>query len=519
MAAGKAIGIAASGFAGAVVMVLCSMLSKLPTGNLWLWVTVLFGGTIGLSIGHLLTKAQERNADVKKQMDTSIADLRKSIQDYQLLIEKHERDEKTFTEQLRLHEQVFNTMSSGVIVCSKDGEILLANRSAYSLLCPDTEFTTESLNDVLPYFDVWPSRPDSRDRSMSSVRLRDGTNRLFEFSKTSLNDGGLVIVFQDITVAVEIQERKQRSEELALVGEMVSRLSHEIKNPLASILLGVKTLQRDAPQLSHHGQILQLISEEVDSLMKIVNQLLESARPRTPCHRPAYVEPLLERCVDAHGFEANQRGVRLEIVPFSVSTPVLVDEQSMLRGLGSLIQNALDACSRGDVIRVGWQELDQARKDELVPGFPGKVVSVYVEDNGRGVPHEISSSESRIFKAFVSTKASGSGLGLTVAQEIVEDHGGVIVVSSRSHPGTIVEILLPIPEGIPCWDWNSGESVDCTSCEVKSKGTGYFCWKQKQGASPADAARWPARCLKCDFFRASSLTPFFRSRLVVPKAE
>ena len=154
-----------------------------------------------------------------------------------------------------------------------------------------------------------------------------------------------------------------------------------------------------------------------------------------------------------------------------------------------------------------------------MPGFSGKVVSLFVEDNGAGVPDELSSNESRIFKAYVSTKVSGTGLGLTVAQDIVEENGGVIVVSSLSDRGTRVEILLPIPEGIPCCDWNSDRSVDCTSCHVRSTGTGYYCWKQKQGSYHAETGQWPERCLKCSFFRASSLTPFFRSRLVMSKVE
>jgi len=516
----KAIRILAIGLAAAVVLFFGSMLQNLLMGYNWLLVSVLFGGTVGLSIGHLWTKAQERNFKLEKQVDTCNADLKKSIQDYQSLTKQHERDKKAFIQTRVLHEQVINTMSSGVLVVSKNGEILLVNRPARSLLRLEDDFTEESWKIVLPFFDDWKGASISRDRSVARITLRDGTNRLFGFSTSPFKaDGSLVVVFQDITVEVESQERKQRSEELALVGGMVSRLSHEIKNPLASILVGVKTLQRDTPQSSQHNSMLQLISEEVNSLTKIVNQLLESARPRVSSPSPVYVEPLLERCVDAHGSQAVRHGVRLEIVRFPVSILVLVDEQSMLRCLGSLIQNALDACSRGDLIRIGWRELDQAGRDELVPGFSGKVVSLFVEDNGAGVPDELFSNESRIFKAFVSTKASGSGLGLTVAQNIVEEHGGVVVVSSLSNRGTRVEILLPVPESIPCWDWNSDRSVDCTSCCVRSTGTGCYCWKQRQRNGHPDMAQLPERCLKCGFFRASSLTPFFRSRLVLSKVE
>lgn len=518
MTAEQGLRILACGSAGAAALVSCSMLRNLLPGHDWLWLPALFGGMIGLSVGYLLMKARATNADLANRVDTYNADHRKLFQDYQRLADEHEQEKKALIQRQGLYGQVFNTMSSGVLVFDNKGEIVLVNEAAVSLLHLENDFTKDSLNAVASFLDASRRGPSSRDRSVASVTLCDGTTRLFGFSTSVLKaEGSLVVVFQDITVTVANQERKQRSEELALVGEMVTRLSHEIKNPLASILVGVKTLQRDTPQASHHGHILQLISEEVNSLMKIINELLESARPRTSSPSPVYIEPLLERCVDAQGFQAVRRGVRLEIVRSPVSTVVLVDGQSMLRALGSLIQNALDACSRGDTIRVGWRDLDQTGKDLLVPGFPGKAVSLFVEDNGAGVPDELSANESQIFKAFVSTKVSGSGLGLTVAQDIVGEHGGVILVNSLPNRGTRVEILLPILEGIPCWDWNCDRSVDCTSCDVRSSGTGYYCWKQKQCAYQADPGQWPAPCLKCSFFRASSLTPFFRSRLVVPK--
>jgi signal transduction histidine kinase len=519
MTAGTAIRILAGGLAGAVVFILGSMLPNLVMGYDWLLVASLSGGITGLIIGYLLSKAEERKDDLGKQLDMCNADLSKSIQDCQLLTEQHERAKEAFFQTQALHEQVLNTMSSGVLSVGNNGEILFVNKPAVALLGLEDDFTLESLHDVLPSSDIWRSGPKFRDRAVARVTRGDGKSRVFEFSTSPLEDGSFVVVFQDITVAVESQERKQRSEELALVGEMVSRLSHEVRNPLASILMGVKTLQRGAPESSQQSHILQLVTEEVNSLLKIVNQLLESARPRTSSPSPVYVEPLLERCMDAHGFQAVRRGIRLEIVRFPVPTIILVDDQSMLRALGSLIQNALDACSRGDIIRIGWRELDQAGKADLVPGFSGKIASLFVEDGGAGLPDELSSNESSIFKAFVSTKVSGSGLGLTVAQAIVEEHGGVVLVSSLPEGGTRVEILLPIPGTLPCWDCSSEKCVDCASCNVKSTGTGYYCWRQKHGTYHAVTRQWPECCLKCGFFRGSSLTPFLKSRLVVSKVE
>ncbi|MGO9569902.1 MAG: sensor histidine kinase [Desulfomonilaceae bacterium] len=426
---------------------------------------------------------------------------------------------------LELLQRAFNVMSSGVLVLGKQGEVLVANQSALCLLGLDESIIGQSLKDVLPNSRVFERETGSQQQAI--VTLQDGTNRLLGFSSDPCGaEGSRVIVFRDITAVTESKETWQRAEKLAIVGEMMSRLSHEIKNPLASIVVGLKTLQRDTPQSSQHGIILKLLSAEVDSLTNMINRLLSSCRPRTHSFRPVYLEPLLRRAIDAHGLLAIRHGVGLELARSRTSTTVIVDEQAMLGVLGSLVQNALDACSKGDLVRIGWRELDQAGKDDLVPGFSGKVAVIFVEDTGSGIPDEVSSSETRIFRAFFSTKTSGSGLGLTVSRDIVEGHGGLIVVDSRPNHGTEAKILLPHPAAIPCWDWHRdralecpSEKVDCRDCEVRSSGTGYCCWTLKGRACREATGDWPERCLKCGFFRASSLIPFFRSRLVTSRRE
>jgi len=305
-------------------------------------------------------------------------------------------------------------------------------------------------------------------------------------------------------------------------GRWSPRLSHEIKNPLASILVGLKTLQRDSPGSPEHGIIFDLVFEEMDSLTTTINRLLESARPPASSTGPVYVEHLLNKCMASCGLLATRRGIGLELVPFPASSVVIVDEQDMSRVLNNLVQNALDASSKGDRIRIGWRELDQAGKDELVPGFSGKVVDIFVEDEGTGLPEEVSPGS--IFGPFVTTKVLGSGLGLTVSQEIVDAQGGVITVDSRPNQGTKFEILLPSPEPIPCWDRHGDRAfecrspnVNCKACEVKTAGTGYCCWKVKGRAYHAETGLWPDTCLKCGFFRASSLIPFFEFRPVSSK--
>ena len=461
--------------------------------------------------------------ELERRVELRTAALRESNEKLRLAVADAERAKEALNRSNELLGLAFNSMSSGVLLVDRNAELVLANRAAMTLLGPDYPIVGKSLNDVLPGMDISKVSASPRDQAELRVTLQDAISRLIGYSATPVEaDGSSVIVFRDITTAVEHQEQRKRAEELALVGEMVSRLSHEIKNPLASIVVGLKTLQRGTPQSSQQGHILHLLSEEVDSLTKTVSQLLEAARPRTPSPKPIHLDPLLKRCMDSCSMLALRRGVELELVRFPASSVVIVDEQAMLRVLHILIQNALDASPKGGTINIGWRELDEGERDGIVPGFSGKVVGVFVEDGGPGIPGELSSSESRIFRAFVSSKMTGSGLGLTVAREIVEAHGGLIMVDSAPDRGTRVEVFIPSPEVIPCWDWErdravdcpSCRDVDCSACDIRSRGIGYCCWTVKGRSTYAETGRWPERCLKCGFFRSSSLVPFFRSRLV-----
>ena len=133
------------------------------------------------------------------------------------------------------------------------------------------------------------------------------------------------------------------------------------------------------------------------------------------------------------------------------------------------------------------ENLMKQQRIGLCRDFSGKVIAIFVKDSGPGISEEVSADQSQIFRAFVSTKVSGSGLGLAVARDLVESQGGVIMIDSLSSKGTTVGILLPIREAIPCWEQHNARAVDCplsreldcANCDVNSSGTGYCCWTVK----------------------------------------
>ena len=234
--------------------------------------------------------------------------------------------------ELKSFRQVFNAMSGGVLVIDKDGKIERANRSARALLKMDYEIIGKSIEELLPNLSQYAGGASLHDLTETRITLDDGTSRLLGFTISPIEDyGGFVILFRDLTVIAEKRKRRRRAEELSLVGDMISRLSHEIKNPLASVIVGLRTLERSVSRSSQHGVILKLIAQEADSLARTVNRLLDAAKPKPLAPKPVDVSVLLGEYMDANKVLATRRGVELELAPDSVSCAVMADSRALLK--------------------------------------------------------------------------------------------------------------------------------------------------------------------------------------------
>ena len=218
---------------------------------------------------------------------------------------------------------------------------------------------------------------------------------------------------EELTFAHE-NLRLNRRERLAQMGEAVAQVSHEIKNPLTTIIASAEILQSGHrnPELHEVGH---LVVSELRRLKQIVNQYLEFARPCDPVRRSFDLAAL------AREIAKTTDGVRVES---NGPVPVEADESGMRQIFLNLIQNARDAGGRPPV----------AVHVKLAGGVP----VVQIRDRGPGIDPAI---RDRLFEPFVTGKSGGTGLGLAICKRIVDAHGGDI--SAASGPdGTTVEFRL-----------------------------------------------------------------------------
>jgi signal transduction histidine kinase len=238
----------------------------------------------------------------------------------------------------------------------------------------------------------------------------------------------------------DLSRRAQVAEKLAAVGTMTAGLSHEIRNPLNAAALQLTVLQRRIQRLpakEQHALLepLTVVRDEIRRLDHILEDFLQFARPREFVPHPVDVVAILTRVLDLLGGEAERRGIRLERDLDSVPH-VAGDEERLRQVLVNLGLNAIEAVGDGGLVRVSCR---LAAPDPEQPDA-GPQVAIMVDDDGSGIAPE---SRDRIFEPFYTTKAKGSGLGLSIVHAIVTQHGGRIRVEDSPEGGARFTLRLP----------------------------------------------------------------------------
>jgi signal transduction histidine kinase len=215
-----------------------------------------------------------------------------------------------------------------------------------------------------------------------------------------------------------------RSERLAAIGRIAAQITHEIRNPLSSISLNAEELGERAPDAR---ELCDAIVREVDRLTGITEEYLRFARLPKPQLQRADVNETVRDLLDFVRPELEAGGVRVTASLAPGLPRVLADVAQLRQLLLNLLRNAREAMPSGGSLHVA------TRADE-------GLVSVEIHDTGQGISPE---RMERIFDPFFTTKARGTGLGLAMAQEIAQEHGGQLLCESVAGEGTVFTLRLP----------------------------------------------------------------------------
>ncbi len=230
----------------------------------------------------------------------------------------------------------------------------------------------------------------------------------------------------------------RRADRLASLGTLTAGLAHEIRNPLVAIKTLTQLLPERLDDEEFRTQFLKIASGEVDRISSLVNELLDFARPSDPKWALEDINTILDGMMLLISTETKKKLITIIKNYAPNLPPAQIDREQIKQVVLNILLNAIDATSENGKITV------KTRSFIKPDGEP--YVQIEFTDTGCGIPGEHLED---IFNPFFTTKATGSGLGLSISNQIVQDHKGYIDVESQLEKGSSFFINLPVNQDHP----------------------------------------------------------------------
>ena len=330
-----------------------------------------------------------------------------------------------------LHENIIQSISSGLITTGLDGRITLANNAAQKLLerTPDQLLgnpVTKLFLDPLPNGESQTHaevRFDTKGTFRKTVRVRVAALNVPERGAL-----GYVYAFDDLTEIRRLEREVRMQDRLAAVGRLAAAIAHEIRNPLTSIAGSVSMLSGIPEMSEEHRKLLDIVTRESQRLNGIITDFLAYSRGKKYHFDKADLVLLLEDTLTLmrHRMTAENSGITIES-QFSVSDAlVIADGDRIKQVFWNIAENAVRAMRNGGTLRVSIERL----RDEWQVSFA---------DTGTGMTPQ---QTEKIFEPFQSSFEGGTGLGLAVVYQIVQAHEGKVWARSKPGQGTTFILRL-----------------------------------------------------------------------------
>jgi len=353
---------------------------------------------------------------------------------------------------------LLKSLASGLMVTDLEGQILRVNRAALEILkCDESSLINRQIS-KMPELEALNRVVEATIRSGKAedryeIRLHAGTETIPIGLNTSMltdHSGkpiGVVANFRNLTPIRHLEEQLRRSQHMAALGQMAAGVAHEVRNPLNSIRGFTQLIKESASEKNHERiiEFVQIVTEEVDRVNRIVQDLLEFSRQRELTLTPMYMEKLLPKIAREMELEFKKAEIQLTLdLPEAPLPGVLGNEDKLHQVFLNVLLNAIQASKAGQKVTVKAALVDSKILKEEGPGrreeLTRREISVTIADQGSGINPD---ALPKIFDPFFTQKDIGTGLGLSISQKIVDQHGGRIEVQSKPNEGAAFTIYLP----------------------------------------------------------------------------
>jgi len=357
---------------------------------------------------------------------------------YFLFLAQESRVARHTLENMELYTRnVIESMPAGLITLDEQGRITSLNEKAREIFGhPGEAFEGKPLENLAGEgrCDIAPMIREGReflDKPMV-CRTPGGDSIPVAVSASRLRDRegaplGRVLIFRDMREIRAMEEALERSRRLAALGRMAAGIAHEIRNPLGTLRGFAQFFLRRNEEDAAAREYADLMVGEVDRLNRTVSALLQFARPREPEFSSVEMRELLQRTARLLEDEMTAHQIAFLLDLPAVPIVFRADPDLLTQVLINLLQNALAASETKGEIRLGGAAGEEG-------------VRLWVQDAGKGMDAE---ERERMFDPFFTTRREGTGLGLVVVQQIIEQHRGRVEVVSAPGRGTRIEVILP----------------------------------------------------------------------------
>ena len=229
------------------------------------------------------------------------------------------------------------------------------------------------------------------------------------------------------------QDLIRRADRLSSLGMLTAGLAHEIRNPLVAIRTFTQLLPERYQDPEFRNSFQAVALKEVDRICSLINDLLNFARPSTPNVSAEDINEIVEGIVRILETEAREKEVQIYRRLASSLPKIFIDKEQIKQVSMNVILNALQSIEGRGVVEVSTRLFTRNHSEQYI--------QIEIRDSGAGIP---GGDLENIFNPFFTTKKDGGGLGLSISHQIVQEHGGYIVVESKVGKGTTFFLNLPV---------------------------------------------------------------------------
>jgi signal transduction histidine kinase len=359
---------------------------------------------------------------------------------------------------------VFDAVECAILVVDLDGTVLRLNRAAVDTLPRPTPTPGTSLAALggQPWRQIGDLLGMLREtEEATSCRMHDRAGRTgWELAARRYTEPGsgarrVVVLVRALRGSVAAPMADAQAERMAALGALVAGVAHEVKDPLFGMSATLDAFEARFGVRAEHEAYLQALREELNRLKLLMQDLMNYGHAATLVLAPGELQDVLADAVRECVTLARAAGVRVRVAGTEPLGPSLIDRRRLVQAFENLVKNAIQHSPSGGEVVIAAREctLDEAQvspesptfwavalKSPETPAADEPWLECSISDEGHGFRTE---DLPRVFDPFFTRRRGGTGLGLPIAQRIVEAHGGHLIAGNRPEGGAVLVVRIP----------------------------------------------------------------------------